>query len=1171
MGTWNTNSWSARCNENSQFRESVLLNLDLDILCVNETFLLKNDKIQVSNYHWFGHNRKIVHRRARRGAGGVGIFVHNRVFQYFKVDTLDNDVEDVFWIKLSARNGDMVICLCSCYLPPKDSSHRVEGDIFFSNLMDQVYSYQNEGIICICGDVNARIGELQDMIEGVDDVPLRDVLDDVLNNYGDIFHAHLTDCNMCILNGRCGDVKDNQYTHISKKGKSVVDYVWVPYEQLHYWESFQVLTVSDIIDTYNMHIPASQPDHSVLVWKCRLPSHITVDKNEHKIDGEDRETHSVKNIPDNFFNDTEAINAVERAIADIERHLDTDNQINKAYAAFVDTLMTEMDKKLPIKRIKTSITGTKPKLMYKPYWSDNLQQVWNEKVTAEKRWVKEKGPSKGRQKAIFCDKQRCFDRILKKAKRSYQRQQLQELEGLYEAKDHASFWKKIGKIGLANERKQYIPWEIVNDEGNIRTNHDDVVDKWREDFASIYENVGAVNPDFDDAHLNRITAEMNEEVTPNMQVDTSSLDQDISLDEVKSAVAGAKLRKARGIDDIPTEVLKSDQCITMLHKIISFAFEKGIVPSEWNKGIIHPIPKSSSNDPRVPLNYRGITLISIPCKIYCSVLNRRLTKWLEANNLLVNEQNGFRPKRSCIDHIYSLTSVINLQKSKKKPTYVCYVDAKKAFDCINRSCLWYKMQKMGINGKMFQAIKSLYADVECCVRINGTLSKWFKVNNGVKQGCMLSPALFSIFINDLATEIKNLQCGIPVGDDQISILMFADDIALISETEESMQLMLNKLHQWCNKWRLNLNMDKTKLVHYRIHGQDRSHNEFKFGEDTIQIVDKYKYLGLWIHEHLDYKVTVQPLASSAGRALGCLITKFRYMGNMNHSVFTRLYDCLVLPVLNYGAGIWGTASYGCANTIQNRACRFFLGVGKNTSNIATRGEMGWMQQIHRQYMEVLRLYCRLQSMPRDRINGLIHQYCLNSRAMNTWERKVKNMFHKIGFMLPNGPLNTSNVVGDFKKCLGVKDQAMWWQELFNDSRCDNGNKLRTYRIHKSILETEHYVKSLSRYERSTLTRLRCGSLPLKIETGRYKKEPLPTRICTLCSQNNIENEIHFLVDCDFYDDLRYEMMLKFKYLYCDFNEQQSLAKYALLMSNQDQCKLVAKTVDKMFKRRRIFV
>ena len=85
--------------------------------------------------------------------------------------------------------------------------------------------------------------------------------------------------------------------------------------------------------------------------------------------------------------------------------------------------------------------------------------------------------------------------------------------------------------------------------------------------------------------------------------------------------------------------------------------------------------------------------------------------------------------------------------------------------------------------------------------------------------------------------------------------MFADDIALISETEENMQLMLNALYQWCNKWQLNLNMSKTKIVHCHHNTQRWSYISFKYGNEEVQLTEKYKYLEFWIHEKLDMKYT----------------------------------------------------------------------------------------------------------------------------------------------------------------------------------------------------------------------------------------------------------------------------------------------------------------------------
>lgn len=120
------------------------------------------------------------------------------------------------------------------------------------------------------------------------------------------------------------------------------------------------------------------------------------------------------------------------------------------------------------------------------------------------------------------------------------------------------------------------------------------------------------------------------------------LNFDITLEEVSDALNKAKLRKAMGVEEIPNEVLKSSHLRHMLLGLFKFCFDNSIVPSTWHKSIIKPNPKSAKDDPCIPLNYRGISLLSTVYKIYSSILNARLSNFLETTEYLVDEQNGFR-------------------------------------------------------------------------------------------------------------------------------------------------------------------------------------------------------------------------------------------------------------------------------------------------------------------------------------------------------------------------------------------------------------------------------------------------------------------------------------------------------------------------------------------------
>ena len=216
--------------------------------------------------------------------------------------------------------------------------------------------------------------------------------------------------------------------------------------------------------------------------------------------------------------------------------------------------------------------------------------------------------------------------------------------------------------------------------------------------------------------------------------------------ELLRAVYNLKNNKACGIDEIPNEVLKSGRLCNVLLSMFNECYMEGVIPSIWKQGIINPIPKASTTDRRDPLNYRGITVTPACYKLFCRILNARLDKWEAENRILSDNQNGFRKGRNTIDHISSLTTLIETRKVKKKSTYAAFIDFRKAYDSVNRNILSEKLKNKGIHGKMYNALKVIYDNVGCTVRINGKLTDWFNVGCGLKQGCSLSSILFNLYI-----------------------------------------------------------------------------------------------------------------------------------------------------------------------------------------------------------------------------------------------------------------------------------------------------------------------------------------------------------------------------------------------------------------------------------------
>lgn len=259
---------------------------------------------------------------------------------------------------------------------------------------------------------------------------------------------------------------------------------------------------------------------------------------------------------------------------------------------------------------------------------------------------------------------------------------------------------------------------------------------------------------------------------------------------------------------------------------------------------------------------------------------------------------------------------------------------------------------------------------------------------------------------------------------------------------------------------------------------------------------------------------------------------------------------LVEPILFYGSGIWGTKQYGVINSVQNKACKLFLAVGKRTSNSAVRGDLGLITCFNKQKLSCIRLLCRLKRTDDDRLISTVSDWA--SRRRKGWHKQVTGFINSIecADLVNNTQISLKTAVQLIKDKLTILDNDEFLSELYNDRNQPNGNKLRTYRLYKENVKTEHYIqRNIPRSVRRTMTLFRSGALPLAIETGRYSRPqiPLNERLCKLCDHSTVENEIHFMMNCPLYSDIRFELFQNAKQLIGNFEILTTAQKFTSLM------------------------
>ena len=715
----------------------------------------------------------------------------------------------------------------------------------------------------------------------------------------------------------------------------------------------------------------------------------------------------------------------------------------------------------------------------------------------------------------YCIARREYKNLIKRKKKEYKDSLVNKL--LNSVKSQSDFWDVIRKV---SSRK-------------AQPSNDISIQEWFEHFKAVLET-GDVYDDNNEENLHCNNTEDSDDI--------DILNGPITREEVKYAIRKLKNGKSAGPDGLIGEFFKNsgDVVVNFLVKLFNVLFDSGVFPSDWTESIIMPLfKKGDVNDPN---NYRGISLCNISSKLYSSIINKRLQNWISINNVTGEHQAGFKKGYSTIDHIFTLMAAVQKQFANDSKLYVAFVDFQKAFDSISRKLLWPILLKNGIRGKLHRCIKNMYDNVKAKIRSGAQLSDLINCTRGVKQGDVCSPLLFSLFINELALEItENGMHGVTFDLIELFILLFADDIVLMSTTVVGLQRQLNNLFIATNRLELKVNMDKTKIIVFRKGGYLSRHEKWRFGNERVVVTNMYKYLGIYFSTGLSFNSACDDIAKRAKKAVLIIFQVLYKLNTCSFDVFCKLFDSQVNAILQYGAEIWALDKCVQSEKVHLFALKRFLNVDNRTPNDFVYAELGRYPIYINSYIKCIKYWLHLTQMNHDRLPYKAYKtlYNLDARGEKTWATNIKQFLNSYGFAFVWENQGVENIVS-FVKCLKQRIIDCRWQDWHD--HVQTSDRFAQYRLFKTSYDKELYIgMDFNRYAKNALTKFRFGVSELACHRFRYQVRRENEFLCRLC-QSAREDEIHFLLCCPALLDLRN------KYIQLKFYREPCAFRMHLLLS-----------------------
>ena len=483
-----------------------------------------------------------------------------------------------------------------------------------------------------------------------------------------------------------------------------------------------------------------------------------------------------------------------------------------------------------------------------------------------------------------------------KARENWIEDKCQEIEENLRQNNSKKAYQLVKELTRAKQERTIT---IQDKTGKCLTEEQDILKRWTEYCSELYSHGATGDPE-----------------VLNVPPTTNNDNHPILREEVEAAVKSLKKGKSAGADNIPAELVQAggEAMITALTNICNKIWQTGEWPTPWTQSLIITLPKKGNL--QQCQNYRTISLISHPSKVMLKILLNRLKP--QAEKIIAEEQAGFRPGRSTTEQIFNLRILCEKYLQHQQDLYHVFVDFKKAFDRVWHAALWATMRLYNINANLIQVIQNLYEKATSAVYFNNNIGDWFRTTVGVRQGCLLSPTLFNIFLERIMTDaLEDHKGTVNIGGRAVTNLRFADDIDGLAGKEEELASLVDHLDKTSRAYSMQISAEKTKMMTNNTSGIS---TDIRVDGQRLETVHSFKYLGAIVTDEGSKPEVLSRIAQATAA-----LTKLKYIWNDQNITLSskiRLMRALVISILLYACESW-TLTAEIEKRIQSTEMRCF--------------------------------------------------------------------------------------------------------------------------------------------------------------------------------------------------------------------------------------------------------